>query len=39
VGGNKARISTVRAMKVCGKLKVWFHSFLTMAVGGDEWSA
>jgi len=39
VGYNKARVSTVHAMKVCGKLEVWVYSFLTMALVVDEWSA
>ena len=38
MGHNKARVSTVHAMKVCGKLELWFNSFLTMALVGDEWS-
>ena len=39
MGCNKARVSTVDAMKVRGKLEVWFLSFLTMALVGDEWPA
>jgi hypothetical protein len=28
----------VNAMKILGGMEVELHSFLTMALGGDEWS-